>query len=74
MMTQSRGILADIGRRSRDPGSRNEQSGRKLALSHEKTEKAGRQRERSKKQRGKKEVNCREQRSRADLQSKGSIE
>ena len=74
MMTQSRGIPADKGRRSKEPGSGNEQSGSRLALSHEQTKSKGRQRKRSRKLRDKKEVNCREQRSRADLQSKGSIE
>jgi len=65
MMTWRRGIQTDRGRRSRELGSRNEQSGNILALSHEQTEsKKGRQKER--------EANCREKRSRADLQTKAA--
>jgi len=61
MMTQSRGIPVDKGRRSRESGSRNEQSGSRLALSHEQTEKAERRKMRNRSR--EKEVNCREQRS-----------
>jgi hypothetical protein len=51
MMTQSRGIPTDRGRRSREPGSRNEQSGSRLALIHEQTEKAERGRSSKREQR-----------------------
>jgi len=63
MMTQSRGIQADRGRRYREMGGGNKQSGSRLALSHKWMESKRRQRKRSKKPRGKTEVNCREQRS-----------
>jgi len=72
MMTQSRGIQADRSRRSREPGSGNEHSGSGLALSHEWTESKSRHRERSKKLRGKRELNCREQRSKLTCRAKAT--
>jgi len=52
MMTQSRGIPADWDMRSRELGSGNEQSGSRLALSHEQTKSRGdKSRERSELQR-----------------------
>ena len=56
MMTQSRGIPTDRGRISREPGSRNEQSGSRLGLSHKQIEEVGGSRKRDRRERERREI------------------
>jgi len=63
MMMQSKGIPADRGRRSREPGRRNEQSGSRLALSHEQTEKVEKEKKQKRRAERERSKNCRKHRS-----------